>query len=169
MVAGWKWGFLSGLIVVGSPLWRDCWTYRWCTQVDFMSARTRRCVVEFQAAEETAAWVFFGQSRAHFCSVQTVRIGLIWQELQLRHIIHSFTVLHIPFARYSFMPEEIPSRFVRQMSFFLSFMVSFHPWPHQAARRGPTPFPGSLRGKRQRQNKEDVLESTVSYQSPTSG
>lgn len=61
MVAGWKLGFLSGLIVVGlKRLLEFCTAYRWCTQVDFMSAQTHRCVVEFQAAEETAAGAFVG-------------------------------------------------------------------------------------------------------------
>lgn len=56
--------------------------------------------------------------------------------------------------------------------FFFPFTVSFHPWAphHNGSSISVGRFlPRDSSWKRQRQNKEDVLESRVSYQPPTSG
>lgn len=118
---------------------KTCSAYRWHTQVDLMSARAGRCVMDFKWLKLRVVVMPHWADCSLFVGRQELMASL-WvsyiQSVKIRLMDGNFSRVtslipstsHTSFALYSFMPQEILSHFVRQMSlFFSSFTVSFHP------------------------------------------
>lgn len=188
----WKWGFLSGLMVVASPCWCSSMIKEAVLQGDkchlpmvhtggfhvgllWRSKRLERRVVVMPHWADCSLSVC-GQSRAR-------DILLILQHSRSKNganLTGTSTVSHHSFLQrlkrslcsiwfhatgdsFTLCQTNVFFFLLRFLSIrgHLTTMAALFPWAGS--------FPGTLRGKRQRQNKEDVLESRVSYQPPTSG